>query len=404
GGDGARASRASDPGASFGEGARLMKDMGDGYVAATVPDQQPHWQDRLGAWLARPKVQAWAARTPLIRNIVRREGDAMMDVVSGFVHAQVLSALVQLDLFERLKDGPLPVDYLAREAGMSVERMSILLRAVASLKLLRKVGADRYGLSFRGAALAGVPGLQAMIRHHDVFYQDMADPLALLRGEVDTGLAGFWPYVFGAGAVDDPEQARTYSDLMADSQGLVADDTLDTVSLKGVRHLMDVGGGTGAFLSRALQRYPDLRGTILDLPDVVFEARAKLEAAGLRSRVSIQPDSFRDADLPKGADAISLVRVLYDHADHTVADLLAKCFAALPSGGRLIVSEPMASHGTPERAGDCYFAFYCMAMQTGKARCQAQVAEALRAAGFTKITSPKSRRPFVTSVVTAQKP
>ena len=36
---------------------------------------------------------------------------------------------------------------------------------------------------------------------------------------------------------------------------------------------------------------------------------------------------------PTGADAISLVRVLYDHDDATVARLLAPVHAALPRAG-----------------------------------------------------------------------
>ena len=38
-----------------------------------------------------------------------------------------------------------------------------------------------------------------MIAHHDVLYRDLADPVAFFRGETDTELARFWPYVFAAG-------------------------------------------------------------------------------------------------------------------------------------------------------------------------------------------------------------
>ena len=54
--------------------------------------------------------------------------------------------------------------------------------------------------------MLSVPGLVGMIQHHRAFYQDMADPVALLRGEGQTQLSQIWPYVFGAGAATDPEQ------------------------------------------------------------------------------------------------------------------------------------------------------------------------------------------------------
>ena len=187
---------------------------------------------------------------------------------------------------------------------------------------------------------------------------------------------------------------------MAESQALVAEDTLDAVSLGATRHLMDVGGGTGAFLEAALARHPHLTATLVDLPAVLGPATERFARAGQSGRVTIHPGSFRDDPLPTGADTISLVRVLYDHADETVAALLRAAFDALPPGGRLVVSEPMAG----SRAGDAYFAIYTLAMETGRTRSQAEIAALLRAAGFARIETPTPRRSFVTSVVMATRP
>ena len=95
--------------------------------------------------------------------------------------------------------------------------------------------------------------------------------------------------------------------------------------------------------------------------------------------------------------------MLYDHDDDTVRALLAKILDALSGGGRLIVSEPMIGGARPTRAGDAYFAFYCMAMRTGQARAQRDIARLMAEAGFARIETPRPRRDFVTSVVTAHK-
>jgi demethylspheroidene O-methyltransferase len=190
---------------------------------------------------------------------------------------------------------------------------------------------------------------------------------------------------------------------MSDSQVLVAEDTLDAVSLRGVTRLMDVGGGTGAFLAAAGTRWPDLQMTLFDLPAVVPAARVRFEQAGMSTRLDIHPGSFRDDPLPQGADAISLIRVLYDHQDATVTALLAAVHRALPPGGRLIISEPMTGGDRPERAGDAYFSLYCMAMRTGRARSADQIGTLLRSAGFGQITRHAPRRPFVTTVLQSVK-
>ncbi|MBD3665057.1 methyltransferase domain-containing protein [Sulfitobacter sp. TSTF-M16] len=366
----------------------------------------PKRRRRVAGWPARLVAsrgfQRWAARFPLTRGLVRREGEALFDLLAGFCHSQVLMALVQLEIPEKLMQGAQSAAALARVSDVPEDRMVILLRAGVSLGLLKIRRGGAFALTTRGAALVGVPGLAQMIRHHDVFYRDLADPVAFFRGDVETELAGFWPYVFGGDMA--PEVAQTYSDLMAESQVLVAEDTLDSVNLSGARHLMDVGGGTGVFAGSVGKAYPGVELTLFDLPQVADAAHARFAQLGLSERAQVVSGSFRDGALPKGADAISLVRVLYDHADDTVADLLATCFAALPPGGMLLISEPMTGGARPERAGDVYFALYTLAMRTGRARSIEEISDLVSAAGFNVTQTPKPRRVYVTRCLVAQKP
>jgi demethylspheroidene O-methyltransferase len=328
-------------------------------------------------------------RIPGLRHVARREGEAIFDVVAGFCHSQFLMALVELGTLSRLARGAADEAELARSAGVPPERMQVLLRGARSLGLIRlRRGQAR--LTMRGAALAAVPGLPDMIAHHTILYRDLADPAAFFRGETETELADFWPYVFGAGAAEDPDRAARYSHLMADSQVLVAEDTIALAGFGRSRHLMDVGGGTGAFLHAVGAAHSGLKLTLFDLPAVVPGAVARLG-----SRAEIRAGSFRDDPLPRGADTITLVRVLYDHADETVAALLRAVHTALPPGGRLVVSEPMAG----SRAGDAYFALYCMAMRTGRVRTPAEIARLMTGAGFVVTDAPATRRPFVTTVL-----
>ncbi len=361
------------------------------------------WRRWRNARVASPAFQSWAAAHPLTKSTTRKDGERLFDLVAGFVHSQVLFAVVELDLLSELLDAPHTVAQLAQRHRIDPQRMEALLRAATALGLLEQ-SAEGYQTGRLGAAATGVPGLADMIRHHAVFYRDMADPLALLRGEAETELANFWPYVFGAQGPVNADVAARYSELMAESQGLVAEETLRAVRFEGIRRLMDVGGGTGAFLTAVGKAKSEPELVLFDLPEVAPGARARFEAAGLTPRVTIVPGSFRDDALPEGADAVSLVRVLYDHSDATVAKLLKAVRAALPPGGRLIVSEPMIGAKEPERAGDVYFAFYCMAMRTGRARAPGEIARLLADAGFESINCRKTSRPFVTSVVEARNP
>lgn len=378
-----------------------MSDLTGGDLPGDFPDWRGGWLNRL---VARPGFQRWAAHFPFTRGRARADGQALFNVVQGFVQSQSLMALVELQIFERLRGGPESSETLGRATGVPADRMNILLQSGAAMKLLKRRRNGEFGLARQGAALLGVPGLQAMIRHHKAFYRDLEDPVALLRGPDHTELSQFWPYVFGAAQVEDPEVAQTYSDLMTQSQVLVAQDTLRQVDFRGVTRLLDIGGGTGGFLRAVAAKEPSLALSLFDLEHVVATAPEAFASAGLEGRASIHAGSFRDDPLPTGADAISLIRVLYDHADETVEALLVKVYDALPPGGRLIVSEPMGGGSKPDISGDVYFAFYTMAMQTGRARSAQEIEAKCRAVGFDQFEMPKPLRPYVTRVLTARKP
>ena len=376
-----------------------MTDVASNRPAAPRSGGFTGWRNRL---VASRGFQSWASRFFLTRGVARREGEALFDLVSGFAQSQALYALVELRVLHHVLEDSATAEDLAVRLSVPVDRMRVLLKAGVSMNLLT-LKRGRYVTAQRGAALLGVPGLEAMIAHHDVLYRDLADPIAFFRGETDTELAGFWPYVFGAGGAVDPEVTDRYSNLMADSQGLVAEETLRTISLKNVQHLMDVGGGSGAFLTHVAQKAPALKLSLFDLPLVAPTAKARFERSGIADRVHIVGGSFRDDPLPQGADAISLIRVLYDHSDDTVRGLLAAVYQALPSHGRLIVSEPMSGGDVPNRPGDVYFAMYCMAMRTGRARSAAEIATLMAEVGFINIKIPATSRSFVTSVVESRR-
>lgn len=359
------------------------------------------WRNRL---VGSRRFQRWAADFPLTRGAARRDGERLFDLMAGFVYSQTLLACVEVGLLQRLRGGPRRPGDLAAHLGLSEERAAALCQAAASVDLLERRRDGRFQLGRIGAAALGVPGLEAMIRHHRMVYRDLADPVGLLRGEADTELARYWPYVTGADAPIDDAAAETYSELMAGSQALVAEEALRSIRLDRVSRLMDVGGGVGAFLAAVAEAYPDLRLTLFDLPPVVAAATRSLAARGLDRRIDVAAGNFRTDPLPLGADAISLVRVLYDHADGTIGGLLARVAAALPPGGLAVIVEPMSGGSRPTRFGDSYFALYTMAMRTGQVRSPEEIAAHLRRAGFVDVRHPRTLRPFVTGVVTARKP
>lgn len=362
-----------------------------------------HWKDWRNRLVADPRFQSFAARFPLTKPIASAKARQAFDLAAGFVYSQVLLACVELDLLERLREGPQPADTLASASQLTPDAMDRLLLAAASLDLVERRGEGLWGLGMAGAALLGNPGALAMVAHHKLVYRDLSDPVSLLRqGPSSEGLARFWAYARQEerSAISDTEVAA-YSTLMDQSQTLVRQDVLDFFSLAGVRQMMDVGGGEGGFCLAAAERYPQLRGWCVDLPAVARRAQARFETQGLSDRLSAKPCDFKAQELPSGADMVTLVRVLHDHDDAPALDLLRAIRRSLALGGRLLIAEPMSGAAGAEPMGDAYFGFYLLAMGSGRPRLAREISQMLKAAGFTSIRPIKTPRPLLVSLIEA---
>jgi demethylspheroidene O-methyltransferase len=369
------------------------------------------WRDAIAAWrdrlVASHRFQRWAAGFWLTRPIARRRAAELFDLVAGFVYTQVLAACVRLDLFEHLsRSGPQTVDELARRGALSVRAMQRLLDAAVSIRLLEHRSAGRYGLGPLGAPMVGNDGLKAMIEHHAALYADLRDPVALLRDEgAGSAMSAYWPYAAYPTSDALPEQrVAEYSALMTASQPMVIDEVLDAWGFHRHRRMLDVGGGEGRFVSAVAQRAAGLELMLFDLPPVAALARQRLAGLGLADRVQTFGGSFFDDPLPQGADLVTLVRVLFDHDDEHALAILKAARAALPSGGTVLVAEPMAQTPGAHAMGDAYFGFYLLAMGRGEARSVEDMRHLLTQAGFVDFRAVKTRLPLQAGVVVARAP
>jgi demethylspheroidene O-methyltransferase len=377
---------------------------------ARAPGSQAYaltWQDRVFAWrdrmCANPTFQHWFAAFPLTRRAARNRARAAFDLCAGFVYSQILSACIELDLLKHLGPTPKTAEELAFLCGVPLGNMERLLAAAASLDLASRRARGRWGLGTTGAGIIGTPGVCDMIRHHAILYDDLRNPVALLRADDhDCKLKAFWVYArSGESTGLDIAKSAEYSTLMARSQEMISRDVISAYPLHKQQHLLDVGGGEGGFASAVAKAAPQLKLSIFDLPAVASLAEAKLSAQGLRHRIKIYGGDFFATPLPLGADIITLVRILHDHDDAEALILLKSICNALPVGGKLLIAEPMSTAEGGNYINDAYFGFYLLAMGSGRPRTPAEVRALLSAAGFRTSRSVSTARPMLINAIIA---
>jgi hypothetical protein len=171
--------------------------------------------------------------------------------------------------------------------------------------------------------------------------------------------------------------------------------------------VVDVGGGFGHLAVALLQQYPKLSATVLDAPDVVKAAPARLGLTdpALRSRLSYQGGNMFDA-VPPG-DTYVLKHIVHDWDDARCERLLSLCRAGLTADakvGRVIcvdaVLPPMGDvSGTAAKLLDLDM----MVFIPGKERTRAQWEALYGAAGLEIVSVTPLQDNFGTSIIEGRK-
>ncbi|MEU4151790.1 methyltransferase [Streptomyces sp. NPDC026659] len=137
---------------------------------------------------------------------------------------------------------------------------------------------------------------------------------------------------------DAPESADVFNRAMTRSSEQSAREVAALLDLSGAASVADLGGGQGHVVACLLDKYPTMRGSLLDLPRVVENALPRLREGGdLASRAEIVPGDVRSS-VPVKAD-VYVIKNILEWDDESTARLLGNVVKAGGRGTRVIVIE-----------------------------------------------------------------
>jgi hypothetical protein len=307
-----------------------------------------------------------ALRPPLRSPFASLSGDLV-----GFWRTQTLAAAVELGVPDSL---PGSVEGVARATGLPLSSAHRLLRALGELGTVDRDGNDHWHLTAKGEPLRS--GHPRSLAHAALEYAGfMVDRWRQLPEALRQGATwrppNFFDEVAGAPELRVAHHRTLASYADHDYRPLAA-----AVELDGVQRLVDAGGGHGVLLQLLLERAPDLRGVLLDRPEVVREARFP---AGIDERVERRAATFFAPWDLGCCDAVVLARVLHDWPDPEALQVLRRARESVGPGGRLFVAEMvMEEHANAGALCDLHL----LAVTGGRERTRREFDELLAAGGF----------------------
>jgi predicted O-methyltransferase YrrM len=333
--------------------------------------------------IAEASASDFAARSP---------SEAMVSLIQGAWLAKALHVAVVLRIPDHLLSGPKTLSELAAATGTHAGALRRLMSALSEEGIFAVDDRDEFSLTPLGATLR----------------TDMPDSLhawvLLMLGKVNaaawddlmhsmrTGQSAFehryrmdlWRY-----CAAHPDYAELFDSAMASFTKTYVAEVLRSYSFSEFTEIVDVGGGDGSLLMSILRQYPDIRGTVFDLPEVADRTHRWIADAGLAHRcLAVGGDAA--AEVPPGADGYILSRVLHDWHDDAARRILTNCCKALARGGRVLVIERALPDGSAPRTrradrtiSDTHMTdLNMLVMTTGRERTIGEYVELFRAAGL----------------------
>jgi precorrin-6B methylase 2 len=310
----------------------------------------------------------------------------LMQMISGFWASKTLATAVELDLFTQLSGRGVDIRELSQLLELHPRPAEMLLTGCASLGLLEKRG-ERY----HNSPLSE----EFLVRGKPYYFGGVITlldrrlylPWNRLPEAIKTNRAQTWgdqPGIFEAMSAN-PEEQRIFTEGMHSFSVQSGEAVAAAFDFLPYAHLLDVGGGSGAYCIEAARRYPHLRATVFDLPAALEIAREKIAEAAFADRITTHPGDFFTEALPKGADVVLLSMILHDWTPEKNRVILTRCFDALPSGGAVIVSELMMNDEKTGPASAALMSLNMLIETEGRNYTWAEYTEWLKEVGFREI-------------------
>ncbi len=277
-------------------------------------------------------------RTGLLRTLVaardwmRQEDVERSNPLSSYAITVLLETAMSAGIVERDQEGtdpgPASVRWRATEVGRFIERDPLV----------------RINMDFV----------------NDVCYRSLTHLGEALAEGRPAGLRELGPWnTFYEGMAEMPEPARTswfnYDYFYSDS---AFPEALDVLATRNLAHVADVGANTGRFAIAFMQRFPDRRITLCDLPQQLALARSNIGEHGLLDRAVFHACDLLEAEcrLPEGVaapDAFWMSQFVCCFSESHIPSILRRAASAVRDGGSIFVLDTFWDDQRHDVAAHC---------------------------------------------------
>jgi len=304
--------------------------------------------------------------------------DRLEQTIRGFQPSRCLLTALELDLFTAVGEGA-DTTHIAKQARVNPRAVGMLLNALVALGLLTKQH-DEYWNTPESARFF-VQGSKDNHRNGLLHTADIWHRWSTLTDAVRSGTRvptqsdsnPEWTQNFIAGM---QRNARDRAPLLVKALGTA-----------GVRRILDLGGGSGAYSIAFAKASPDVQCEILDVPEVLPLTEEYVRQAGVSAQIRLRAGDMLDDDFGSGYDLVMLNAICHMFSEQQNRELFQRARKALAPSGRLIVQDFILN---PEKTGPTHATLFSLNMlvstESGASYSEPEYTDWMKAAGFSEVS------------------
>ncbi len=183
---------------------------------------------------------------------------------------------------------------------------------------------------------------------------------------------------------DSPEWTRHFIAGMQRNAKDRAPLVVKALGTAGIRRILDLGGGSGAYAIAFAKARPDVQCEILDIPEVVPRTAEYVSQSSVSAQVSLRPGDMLQDDFGSGYDIIMLNAICHMFSEEQNRDIFRRAHQALAPHGRLVVQDFILN---ADKTGPQQAALFSLNMlvgtDAGASYSELEYIQWMKAAGFT---------------------
>jgi O-methyltransferase domain/Dimerisation domain len=301
----------------------------------------------------------------------------ILEIVRGFWQSRALAIAAELEIADKLADGPLALDVLAERTRTHPPSLFRLMRALESAGVFKQVSSGVFANTPASDCLQkDVPGslwafVRTILSKGFGQYDSWGDFLTSVR----TGKAAF-NELYGRGPWEffhsNSEIWAVFNQAMRAASALITPIVAASYNWRRFPVIADIGGGIGSQLVAILDAHPSSRGILFDQPGVLAEAIP-------HDRIERVAGNFFES-VPPGADAYTMRWIMHDWQDPQAIIILKNIRRAAPESCVVLIEEIIPD--TPELTWGKWIDLHMMTVTGGRERTTSEYNELFAKSGF----------------------